>query len=555
MSIRFKLILVFSIVIGFAGCLAVFAVRAISDSSELVVRMYDEPLMGINEARAAHTKLVGAIVQMQRAMAFREAPGRAADELEKTVLGAIEDLQTVRERVHGVDVRTAVDAAELAARKWLDAGLAILRARPEGRTELPTTFAVGKLGDAMVVAVDDLVELAAAHGFDFRQRAEAATRTARAQMIALSVGVGLLSLIVALTFAYSLARPIQAAMTIAANVASGNFSDKIEVSRRDDLGRLLQSLGTMQASLKARAQEQAETAAARERMHAEQDQLRRDVTTTLAAAFEEKVGRLVLGLESAATQLESTARSMSSTAETTNQQAAIVADNAEQAAANVDAVSGATGELAASAHEIFSLVRNSVELINHAVEGARQTDKTVLQLENGAQKIGDIVKLIGEIASQTNLLALNATIEAARAGQAGKGFAVVANEVKSLASQTARATDEVAAQISRIQDATGNTVAAIHGISKFIQDVSATACAVERALERQQCTTAVIAANVGSATRGTQEVAMNIGHVLEAAGSTGTAADDVLAAAQELARGAQVLNRELIEFLHGIRAA
>ena len=184
MSIRFKLILVFSIVIGFAGCLAVFAVSAISSSSELVVRMYDEPLMGINEAGAAHTKLVGAIVQMQRAMAFREAPGRAADELEKTVLGAIEDLQIVRERVHGADVRTAADAAELAARKWLDAGLAILRARPEGRTELPTTFAVSKLGDAIVVAVDDLVELAAALGSIPAAR-RGGDHTARAQMIGL----------------------------------------------------------------------------------------------------------------------------------------------------------------------------------------------------------------------------------------------------------------------------------------------------------------------------------------------------------------------------------
>ncbi len=142
-------------------------------------------------------------------------------------------------------------------------------------------------------------------------------------------------------------------------------------------------------------------------------------------------------------------------------------------------------------------------------------------LADGAQKIGDIVKLIGEIASQTNLLALNATIEAARSG---KGFAVVANEVKSLATETARATDEVAAQINQIQGATGNTVAAIRGISKCIQDASVTASAVEQALESQQCTTAVIATNVESASRGTEEVLANIGQVLEAVNGTGTAA-------------------------------
>src|SRR5258708_3866986 len=306
MSIRLKLILVSSIVISFAGCLACYAVRAISSSSELVVRMYDEPLMGINQARAAHARLIGAAVQMQRAMAFREAPGRAADELEKTILSAIEDLQVVRERVHSPEVRSAVDGAQLTARKWLDAGLAILRPRPGGRTELPTTFAVAKLGDQVVAAVDDLVELAAAYGFDFRERAEAATSTARKEMIALSVGTGFVSWIVALTLAYPLTKPIQAAIRIAANVASGDFTDEIQVSRRDDLGRLLQSLGTMQASLKARAQEQAESAAAKERMHAEQEKLRHDVTSNLPAAFEGKVGRLVLGLESAATELEPT---------------------------------------------------------------------------------------------------------------------------------------------------------------------------------------------------------------------------------------------------------
>jgi methyl-accepting chemotaxis protein len=555
MSIQYKLILVFGIVIGFAGCVAAYAVNAISNSSELVVRMYDEPLMGINEARSAHAGLIGANGLMRRAIAVRESPANTADELEKTILSALEDLKIVRERVHNDGVHSALGKVDVAARAWLKSGLAILRAQPGGVIELPMTSVVAKLGDAVVAGVDDVVELTAAYGFDFRQQAEAATRTARRDMIGLAVGTGLLSLVVALTFAYSLAKPIRLATAIAEHVASGDFADEIPLGRRDDLGRLLQSLATMQASLMARATEQAEAAAAKERMRSEQEQLRRDVTASLAAAFEGKVGKLVLNIESAATQLEATANSMSSTAEQTNQQAAIVADNAEQATTNVDAVSGATAQLVASAHEIFALVRNSTELICQAVEGARQADETVVLLADGAKKIGDIVKMISEIASQTNLLALNATIEAARAGHAGKGFAVVANEVKSLATQTARATDEVAAQITQIQDATGSTVAAIRGVSKCIQDVSATAAAVERALERQQCTTAVIATNVGSASRGTEEVAMNIGIVLEAAGCTGTAAVEVLSAAKELSRGSQALSQELVEFLHGIRAA
>jgi methyl-accepting chemotaxis protein len=466
MSIQYKLILVFGIVIGFAGCVALYAVNAISNSSELVVRLYDEPLMGLNEARSAQARLIDANGFMRRVIAVRESPANAANELEKTIFSALEDLQIVRERLHNDGVHSALDKVEIAARGWLKSGLVILRPQSGGAIELPMTSVVAKLGDAVVAAADDVVELTAAYGFDFRQQAEAATRTARRDMIGLSIGTGVLSLIVALTFAYSLAKPIRLATAIAEHVASGDFTDKIPLTRRDDLGRLLRSLATMQVSLKARAAEQAESLAAKERMHAEQEQLRREVTASLAAAFEEKVGKLVLGIESAATQLEATAHSMSSTAEQTNQQAAIVADNAEKATTNVDAVSGATGQLVASAQEIFSLVRNSMELVSQAVAGARQADETVVLLADGAQKIGDIVKLISEIASQTNLLALNATIEAARAGHAGKGFAVVATEVKSLATQTARATDEVAAQINQIQDATGSTVAAIRGVSK-----------------------------------------------------------------------------------------
>jgi methyl-accepting chemotaxis protein len=166
----------------------------------------------------------------------------------------------------------------------------------------------------------------------------------------------------------------------------------------------MRPLATMQVSLKARAEEQAESAAAKERMRAKQEQLRRDVTSNLAVALEEKVGKLVLDLESAAIQLEATAHTMSDTAKHANKQAAIVAHNAGQATTNVEAVSGATKELVASGQDMFALVRNSMKLIGQAVQGTRQADNTVILLVDGAQKkIGDIVKLIGEIASQSKM--------------------------------------------------------------------------------------------------------------------------------------------------------
>lgn len=257
----------------------------------------------------------------------------------------------------------------------------------------------------------------------------------------------------------------------------------------------------------------------------------------------------------AASEMEATARSMSSTAEQTNQQSGMVASAAHETAANVQAVATATEELAASAGEIGGQVHQTTSAAARAVEDARRTNETVQALATSAQRIGDVVKLISDIAGQTNLLALNATIEAARAGEAGRGFAVVASEVKELASQTGRATGDIAAQISQIQAATDGAVTAIAGIMATIESMHATAVNVAAAVEEQQAATQEIARNVSRAAQGTEGVTQNITDVRKAATETGSAASQVLSASGELARNAATLTREVSNFLSGIRAA
>ena len=255
-------------------------------------------------------------------------------------------------------------------------------------------------------------------------------------------------------------------------------------------------------------------------------------------------------VSSASAQLQSTAQNLSATAEQTTQQSAAVAAAAEQASANVQTVASAAEELSSSIEEVGRQVTESSNIAQSAAAEAEATNKSVEELAEAADKIGEVVELISDIAAQTNLLALNATIEAARAGDAGKGFAVVANEVKSLASQTAKATGDISAQISAIQNATGNAVTAIKGIGETISQVNEIATAIASAVEEQGAATQEIARNVQEAATGTQEVTTNITEVQKAATETGESSAQVLEAANELSKQSETLRAEIEKFMN-----
>jgi len=275
----------------------------------------------------------------------------------------------------------------------------------------------------------------------------------------------------------------------------------------------------------------------------------------LVGSFERQVSGMAGALAAAAAELEATAGSMSSTATRTTNQAGNVAAAAEEAGAGVQTVAAAAEELAASVQEIGRQVASSARTTAETVAEARRTDAVVRTLAEGAQRIGKVVELITGIAGQTNLLALNATIEAARAGDAGKGFAVVASEVKSLAQQTAKATEEIAAQVGQIQAATADAVAAIEGIARRIEQVSAISGSIALSVEQQGAATAEIARNVAQTAGSAQEVTANIAGVSQAAGETGTAAGGVLHAARALSRQAERLTTEVDDFVAAIQAA
>jgi methyl-accepting chemotaxis protein len=303
---------------------------------------------------------------------------------------------------------------------------------------------------------------------------------------------------------------------------------------------------------RARAEEMAKrTEEADQRAAAE----RRQSTLTFADRLEQSIGSVSAALGDTAAGLHGSADTLAHAFEQTCSRARAAAEGAGQTADNVQGIAAAAEEMVSSVTEIARQVGHAGTVSGRAVEEAKRTDTTVRALSEGANRIGDVLRLIGEIAAQTNLLALNATIEAARAGEAGKGFAVVASEVKSLASQTAKATDGIGKQITEIQAATHDAIKTIEQIAGTITEINQVATAVSAAVEEQDAATQEISRNVQEAAARTRQVTENIDQLERAARESDAGARGVLTAADGLAGQAKALNEEVGAFLVGIRAA
>jgi len=359
----------------------------------------------------------------------------------------------------------------------------------------------------------------------------------------------MLSIAAATLVARSVIKPVRGLTQTLQRMAGGELDATVPgVERNDEVGAIAKALVGFRDALGARKAEEA-------RVNAQMTETEKQAALArLADEFEATVGGLVRKLSHSSGTLEGTARSLSATAEETNVQSASVASVAEQTAANVQAVATATEQLAASAQEIGSQVSQTATKSAAAVEQARETNELVSELSDSAQKIGEVIAMIRAIAEQTNLLALNATIEAARAGEAGKGFAVVAAEVKGLADQTAKATDQIATQITGMQGISEKSVAAIAAIAHQIEEMSSLTGSVAAAVEEQQAATGEIARNVAEAARGTQESTDNIAQVREASGQTASASEQLLTSANELSENAGSLEAEVSQFLKRVRA-
>jgi methyl-accepting chemotaxis protein len=319
--------------------------------------------------------------------------------------------------------------------------------------------------------------------------------------------------------------------------------------RRDEIGDL--AYAVVQIQQNAIDQAEAERLADVERRRIAGVERAR-MMAELATNFQKAVGSIVTGLSSSSKEMEQAAQTLTASSEETSIQASTVAAASEEASANVQTVAAAAEQLAASVNEIGGQVSRSTTMSQEATRQAQVTVSQVSDMAATAEKIGDIIALIQQIASQTNLLALNATIEAARAGEAGKGFAVVAAEVKNLADQMAKAMIEIGEQISGIQNATSLSAKSIGGIAELIREIDETATRIAAAVEEQGVATQEIARNVQEASAGTREVSQAIGGVTEAATASSAASSQVLSSASNLSRQSDELQTAVSNFVAAI---
>jgi methyl-accepting chemotaxis protein len=509
-----------------------------------------ETLKSVDSLAEAHAALFRAVSWKQANVEARlvDAAKRQAIEKADATIAAMQRLQIGT---------LGIDTALL---KQIQDGLAAYRAALLQTTDMVDTdpfLATMFMTDAdqKFVAVrnsaDALQTKAGGLRDAIRSDAEATLRNGFRAVVGVAALAGILSVFAAILLGRTISRPIQQITSTMSRLARGELDVAVPGDgRRDEVGAMARAVEVFkQNAVERRDLEE------REKIAQAQREARQRRIDQLTSVFDATVASLLRGLAQSAEHLTTTSRSMLTNVEATQRQSAAVSASTEQASANVNTIASASNQMSASIQEIGTQVHRAVEISSSAAAEADATNGKMESLALSATRIGEVVTMITDIASQTNLLALNATIEAARAGDAGKGFAVVANEVKSLANQTTKATGEIAAQVTAIQEETKGAVDAIRKITATIGDIKEMSAAIAGAVEEQGAAMHEVVRGVEQAAAGTREVAASIGEVAQAATDTAHLANNVQSSAGSLIDESSKLRGSVERFLTDVKAA
>lgn len=542
LSVSRKITLGMFTIIAIVLLLSVLAAYALSSTVSTFSSLIDNETSMLQHANVAKIALLQARRNEKDALYFDD------DSLVKTVVSfadrAREETQTITSLAANTNDENLVGTVNNLAKAADDykRNFQAAAAAPVGQQRMVALIPVRKAAAEGEKLLDSLIEQVEARINDVKN----STLSHSSSMEALVGVFGFVVVAFGVFFAFvlisSIVRPLQRLQDRMITLAKGSFGDEVPfLTRHDEIGSMAKAVQVFKDNglENEKLRQQQET----ERQNAEQD--KKKALDTLANQFELSVKGVVESVIESSAQMQHAAHTMSANAKQTTEQASTVAVASEHASTNVQTVASAAEELSASIVEMSRQVTESNNVSRNAVSSAERTDKLVAGLAEAVGKIGEVASLITDIAAQTNLLALNATIEAARAGDAGKGFAVVANEVKNLAGQTARATEEIGRHISAVQSATQDAVSAIGDITSTITHINGINATLASAVEQQKTATNEIARNVQEASSRSMEVSNNIGDVSKAAGETTTAAEKVLGAANELSRQGEVLKNEV----------
>ncbi|WP_431284746.1 methyl-accepting chemotaxis protein [Humitalea sp. 24SJ18S-53] len=556
MSIRTKLVTSFAILLVLTGVLGAFALIQVQSVRAVAVDLERNWLASVEaignlETMAGRHRFVVATHAMNSDPAVKAERETRVAEFARDAQAAQRNYSALVSSPRERELSQTLTTVWQAYLQQADAVLALSR---RNENEAATSLITQRLVPAYRTVqdtLDALTSLNTAGAAAAGQAGAAAYDTTVTMVIALLVGALVIGSALAFLIVRGVGQGIASIMTPMQAMAAGDLSVTVpSVPENTEIGAMAVTLRAFHAALVAKRDADA---AALVEAQAKADRARR--VDALVQTFEAEATDVLRIVAAAATELDATAGVLNSTAQGGSERATSLAAASEQASMNVQTVAASTEELAASISEVARQIAESAAVTQRAAEDARATDATVSGLAEAAGRIGQVVRLIGDIAGQTNLLALNATIEAARAGEHGKGFAVVASEVKALAQQTAKATEEIGQQIAQMQTETGHAVAAMQGIGRTIESLNGIAAGVAAAAEQQSAATHEIGRAVAEAAAGTRDVSQHASGVTEGAQQTGAAATQLRAASSELAQRAEGLRGQVGDFLSGLRAA